>query len=120
MKPKNAGEDVGKGNPYALIEGRKTSAGTRKISVGVPKNRAPSGPAAALGYLPGGIKANMVRDACTFIILITALFMTPKLWRQSACLSAAKWTQQMQYTRRSFIQPQRTKFLGSGCSRRSP
>ena len=87
-KPRHPGEDGGAGKPHALLEGVKIGAGTKKISVGVPKTRATSGPAAALGNLPGGIKANVVGETCTFFILIIALFMTPELQGQeTVCLS---------------------------------
>ena len=94
----NAGEDVQKGNPTALLVGNKLMQHLRRIvwrflnKLGIKLPYDPAIP--LLGMYPE--KTTIQKDTC-ILMFFEALFTKARTWTQPRCSLTDEWTTKMQY-----------------------
>ena len=84
-----------KGNPLTLLVGMQTSTATMENSVDIKKLELPYDSAIPLLGIHT-VETRIERDTCT-PMLITALFIIARTWKQPRCPSADKWIRKLWY-----------------------
>ena len=94
----SSGEDVEKGNSFALLVGMQSGAATVESSVEIPqkiKNGTAFDPAISLlGIYPKECKTLIPKNT-SISLFIAALFIIAKIWKQPKCPSIDEWTIQL-------------------------